>query len=402
MSLPVWLDPPPTPRPSLRGDASADVLVLGLGMTGASAAWHAAERGLSVIALDAGLAAGGASGRNAGFLLAGPEAYYATSVAMHGRDRARDIWALNRAHRDEVVRLAERLAIACEFSRTGSMVAAVSEDEATTLRDSCRMLREDGHDVQLLAGDETDARLHGTGFVAGLFTPGDGRLHPAAFVRGLADAAERRGARLHEGSAVSSIGRAGDTWVARTAHGTVRARTIVAGLNAYAPALLAFAQERVFPVRGQVLATSPVEDPVGIPVYADHGYLYVRPYGSRVVAGGMRPVARSTEVGPEDVVSPAVHASIEARVARHWPHLAPLTVTHRWSGIMGFSRDAMPWIGEVPGEPGLLAAFGYTGHGWGYGVAAGGWLADMAAGKEAPIPAWCAMDRALVAERIVD
>lgn len=400
VSVPLWLDPAPAPRPSLAEDASVDVLVVGLGMTGASAAWHAASRGLSTLALDAGVAAGAASGRNAGYLLAGPEAYYASTVAAYGRERARDVWDLNRANRDDVVRLAERLPIDCAYRRTGSVMAAVSKDEAATLVASHDLLREDGHEVLLLDGRATDARLAGRGFVAGLLTPADGCLHPAAFVRGLADAAERAGARLHERTPVTSLARDGDRWVARTARGTVRARTVVAGLNAYAPELLEFARERVFPVRGQVLATAPVADAPPLPVYADHGYLYVRSFGDRVVAGGMRPLARSTEVGTDDIVNAAVQAAVEAAVARHWPQAAGAEVTHRWSGIMGFSRDGLPWIGAVPGSPGLLAAFGYTGHGWGYGVAAGGWLTDLAEGKEARIPSWCATDRPLVMDRV--
>lgn len=401
-----WQDAPSRPRPPFAGDASVDVLVVGGGMTGTSAAFHAASHGARTLLLEAGRVAGGASGRNMGFLMAAPEAYYADSIGLYGRDLARDVWRLNRANARGVEALARKLGLDCDLERTGSVVAAVRPDEAGRLHESARLLREDGFPAEVLDARETRDATRGEGFLAGLLTRDDATLHPVKFVRGLADAAEAAGAGVHEGSRVVGLERRDGGWAARVeGGGTVLARSVICGLNAYAPGLLAFAETRVFPVRGQVMALPPVEGPrPPCPVYADDGYLYARSYGGRVLAGGMRYVARGDEVGSVDAANPVVQSAVERELRARWPATAGAAPTHRWSGMMGFSRDGLPWIGEVPGSPGLLTFFGCTGHGWGYGVWAGATLARAAAtgGQVAEVPSWCAMDRPLVPERLVD
>lgn len=400
MTVPLWLDGALREHAPLSQDATADVLVVGGGMTSVAAAYHAARLGLRVVLLERGILAAGASGRNAGFLLASPEAYYADAIATHGRDLARDVWLLNRRNRDGVAALVAKLGIACDLEPTGSTVAAVTPRELATLETSARLMSEDGLPHALLDADATAEATAGAGFLGGILIPDDAQLHPAKFVRALAAAAARAGARIHEDSPVVALGREAGAWVARTAAGAeARAPHAICGLNAYTPELVAFARERVFPVRGQVLATAPGAVKLPRPLYADSGYLYVRSYGDRIVAGGMRQLARAEEVGTEDAANASVQTAIEEALARHWPRAAGTAVTHRWSGTMGFSRDARPWIGEVPGSPGLWTSFAYTGHGWGYGPWAGEVLARAVAGERAEIPEWCAIGRALQASR---
>lgn len=403
MTTSLWLDLDAPAWPALERDERADVLVIGGGMTGTSAALAAAQTGARVILLESTRVAGGASGRNVGFLLAGPEAYYAESVLLHGRALARDVWRLNRSNIQHVKALAQRLALSCDLEHTGSVVAALTPEERVTLEESARLLREDGFPAEVLSGAQTEERIRGRGLLAGLHTRDDGQVHPVKFVRGVADAAAGAGARVVEGARVLALEQEAQGWRARVEGGlSVRAPRVICGLNAYAPALLAFAAPRVTPVRGQALATARVEGlRTPCPVYADHGYLYVRSAGDRVIAGGMRYVARANEVGYEDVASEAVQVAIERETARHWPDTAHAPVTHRWSGIMGFSRDGRPWVGEVPDAPGLFSFFGCTGHGWGYGIWAGELLARAALGARVAIPPWCAMTRALVPAPLV-
>lgn len=80
-----------------------------------------------------------------------------------------------------------------------------------------------------------------------------------------------------------------------------------------------------------------------------------------------------------------------------WPLAREARITHRWSGVMGFSPDALPWVGEVPGSPGLWTGFACTGHGWGYWPWAGRTLATLALEDKAEIPWWCRIERPLPA-----
>src|SRR5687768_6814373 len=93
-NTPVWDDGAWTPLPTLAGDVSADVCVVGLGGSGLTCVGELLRRGVDVVGIDAGEVAGGAAGRNGGFLLAGTYDFYHDAVQRHGHHRARHIYRL--------------------------------------------------------------------------------------------------------------------------------------------------------------------------------------------------------------------------------------------------------------------------------------------------------------------
>src|SRR4051794_34146373 len=86
-NTPVWEDGGWHGLPRLRGDVAADVCVVGLGGSGLSAVGELRRLGASVVGVDAGAVAGGAAGRNGGFLLAGSSEFYHDAVAVYGHER---------------------------------------------------------------------------------------------------------------------------------------------------------------------------------------------------------------------------------------------------------------------------------------------------------------------------
>lgn len=398
MTRSLWHDEAPAPAPPLAEDARVDLLIVGGGMTGLFAAYEAGSLGLRAMLVEADHLFAGATGRNAGFLLAAPEAHYSDSIRAHGRKLAREIWRFNRDNLHEARRLLERLGASDAMEPTGSAIAAVDREEAKALEEDARLLREDGFPGTLVDGPAAARATGSDGFRGALLVEDDGQVHPVRALSALAREAARLGIQLHEGTRVTRLRRAGDAWEATTASGrTVTAKAVICGLNAYTPELLDLARERVRPVRGQVLATAPLPArAIPRPVYADRGYLYVRSAGTRIVAGGMRHTSFDEEVGTMDAVTERLQRAIEDALATYWPQARGAVITHRWSGVMGFSRDGLPWIGEVPGSPGLWAAFACTGHGWGYWPWAGRALARHAVGEKAhEIPAWARIDRPL-------
>jgi glycine/D-amino acid oxidase-like deaminating enzyme len=390
----LWLDEPYRPRPPLRGRAEADVAVVGGGVMGASAAWALAGQGLTVAMLEADVLAGRASGRNAGFVLTSLAENYASMAARKGRAFARDVWGVNQENRERVAGLVRELGIDCGFARPGSYCAAADAAEAEQLRRSAGLLRADGFDFAFLEPVEARARLGRPGQHGALFRPGDGQIQPARFTRGLAARAEREGVRVHEGSRVARLAREGSAWALQGDGFALRAPQVIVAANALAPALHTWFASRLKPVRGQVLATAPVPGlRVPGPVYADHGYDYWRAHEGRLVVGGRRPVARGEEVGTEEALHPRVQAALEA-LARELAQ-RPVQVTHRWAGIMDFSLDGFPFVGPVPGEPGLLTAVGFTGHGFGYASVAADWLAARVLHGKDEVPAPFRTERAV-------
>ena len=238
----------------------------------------------------------------------------------------------------------------------------------------------DGFEATLLDSAALGPIYTSAGFNMGVLLPRDGELDPARFVRGVVQAAARHGARVAERTAVTAMDASspGDVRL-ETEHGaTVRCELVLVCTNARIGALLPWYADKIDPVRGQMLATAPAPRIFEWPIYADHGYDYWRQdEHGRVVLGGWRNLDPSSEVGLAD----QLHMGIQEKMARFLERFEPLrgvAVTHRWSGIMGFSRDGLPLLGPAPGAGGALAAAGFTGHGFGFAFLAGEALATVA------------------------
>jgi len=360
-----WLDEPYTPRPPLPGDTTADIVILGGGVTGISAAYFLASRGARVALVERDVVAAGATGRNAGFLLAGVAHTYSIAVKAHGRERSRLLWKLTIENHELLRGLVETERIDCLYARKGSYTLAVSDAEVSAHSKSVTMLREDGFQAEFL--DDTDAaRLFpGSGIRGGTFNPGDGEIHPVRYVRALAAAAERKGARIFEGTRVTKIDTAATSVVLHTEKGRLTASMLLLATNAYTPLLHPYFEGAIVGMRGQMFATEPCPDRIiPAPVYADYGFEYFRqlPDG-RVLAGGGRRASLDTELTYADRPTDKVQGAIETFLYSCFPLARGLRITHRWGGIMGFSCDEIPNIGPVPGAVNVYAAAGYHGHG---------------------------------------
>ena len=374
MATPYWLQDSTAATQSLSETVEADVVIIGGGLCGTSAAYHLAQAGIDVALIEARTMSESASGRNAGFLLQGTAERYNRAVELMGRDRARRIhqWSI-----ENHVRMAEVIAaegIDCAYQKRGSLQLAGSAQEEQELVESAELLVEDGFEATLLDATALPEALQQAGFTMGVHLPADGELHPARFVRGVGRAAQRHGARIFEGSRVTALD-AGSTGEVRveTEGGEVKAAMAILATNARAGELIPYFSDKVDPVRGQMLATAPCDPMFTCPIYANHGYDYWRQdEHNRVVLGGWRNLDPEGEVGHEETV----RADIQAKMVEFLAEMGVTApVTHRWAGIMGFSRDGLPMVGPVPGSPAALAGVGFTGHGFGFAFLAGRALA---------------------------
>jgi len=346
----LWLDGAAvTPRRSLDGDVTADAAIVGGGIAGIATAYALAREGASVVVLERGELAEGASGRNAGFVLGGVAENYVAACRAFGPDRATRVFRFTFTNRVLFRSAIRRESIECQAAWNGSDQLAGDDDEWREIAESARQLA--GHGVRVRLDPAERKAVYDE----------DGEIHPVRFVRGLADAAERLGARIHTHTTVASVA----PGAIRTANGTVRAGAVVLCTNAYTRHL---APTRVRPVRGQICATAPVERQVfARPTYANRGYRYWRqlPAGN-VLVGGWRDTAVDEEVGEDDGTSDRIQRQLDAWLAAHGIRAA---VTHRWGGTMGFSHDGLPYIGKA--ADGIYRCGGFTGHGQGYAMVAG-------------------------------
>ncbi len=277
------------------------------------------------------------------------------------RWNARRIWRLTKRTHALVRQLVAEHGIECDLRWNGSDQIAGDEEEWREVEESARLLGAHGVSVRADAATRTATYAE------------DGDLHPVRWVRGLARAAVAAGARIHEDSPVAAIADA----AARTARGTVRAGAVVLCTNAYTAHLT---PSRVRPVRGQMLATAPAPPTFARPAYANRGYQYWRQTAEgRVVVGGWRDTASEHELGEDERPTPEIQAHLDAFLRAHGI-TAP--VTHRWAGTMGFSHDALPYVGRVGDR--LFVCGGFTGHGMAFGPACAELVATLVRGGTHP------------------
>jgi len=357
----LWLDGVQRTYPAFEGDAVVDVAIVGGGIAGVATAYFLAKSGASVVVLEARGIAEAASGRNAGFLLAGVAENFVAASRRYGEANALRIWRLTKRTQTLARELVDEHGIDCDLRWNGSDQIAGDDEEWREVQESARLLAAQG--VRVRTDDGTRTATYDE----------DADLHPVRWVRGLGRAAAAAGARIHEESTVTAVG----PGVARTARGRVRAGAVLLCTNAYTVHLTA---TRVRPVRGQMLATAPAPPTFARPAYAKRGYQYWRQtVDGRVVVGGWRDTAAEREIGEDERPTDEIQAQLEAFLRTHGI-TAP--VTHRWAGTMGFSHDALPYVGQI--GPRLFVCGGFTGHGMAFGPACAELVATLVRGGSHP------------------
>lgn len=367
MGAPLWEDGSGTPLPPLTGTATADVCVIGLGGSGLTAVLELLDRGASVVGVDAGPVAGGAAGRNGGFLLAGLADPYDQVVARLGRERARTLHALTLQELDRVAAATPEA-----VRRVGSL--RVEDDEAglAACAAQAAALRADGFRVEEHDGPQG----------RGLLFPDDAAVQPLQRCRLLARRAVSRGARLHEQSPVTEVG----SGRVRTAAGRVDCAAVVVAVDGRLELLLPELAGTVRTVRLQMLGTAPTgEVEVPRPVYLRGGHEYWQQLPDRrLVLGGFRDVGGAREETAQAEPAEPVQSALERLLRERLGVTA--RITHRWAAAVGYTRTGLPYLGQV--REGVWAAGGYCGTGNLVGALCGRAAAARALGQDSPASAF--------------
>ena len=360
--IPYWLSEPTPPLPAVTVD-DPEVVVIGAGVTGCTAALRLAEAGKHVRLYDAREVAGGASGRNGGFALRGMPAPFDVTVDSVGEQAARALTAWTEQALDTIEELAGDA-----FRRVGSLRIAVDEEERDELRAEFEALVAAGFAAEWLEGSELSLADR---FTAALRHVPDGVLQPARFVRLLAVLAADAGVEIRQHARVSSLDELGGV-------------TVIVCTDGYPSGLLGSIEGLIIPTRGQVIATEPIRERLfEVPHYGRHGYDYWhQDENGRIVAGGFRDVSFDTEfTADEQLTEPvqqALHSFVNGLLGRE------LRVDYAWAGIFGMVMDFLPVVGRVPELEDVWVAGGYSGHGNVLGFACGELVAQAVAGQSAP------------------
>ncbi|SHO60749.1 gamma-glutamylputrescine oxidase [Pseudoxanthobacter soli DSM 19599] len=348
-------------RYPLGGSARADVCIIGGGYTGLSAAMHLAEAGRSVILVESNRVGWGASGRNGGQLHTGQRRDQDWLEAKLGLNDARHLWTLAEEAKALVRHLILRHGIDCDF-RHGLITAAHKPSMVDDLKAWGDGMRKTyGYDqTRPLDKDEVAAAIGSKRYFGGLLDAGGAHLQPLSFALGIAQAAERAGARLCEGTRALRIEEAGGRKHVVTTHGTVDAADVLVAGNGYLAGIEPEIESRVVPIRNYILATEPLPHPEkiipGWQCVADTRFVvrYWRLSGDgRMVFGGGETYSQHE---PVDVAGFVRHYLLEV-----YPDLAHTRIDYAWGGTLAITQDRTPMIRRL--RPGLYVAAGYSGQG---------------------------------------
>lgn len=373
-------------RPGLDGDADADVVIVGGGLTGLWTAWYLSERepDARILVIEKEIAGFGASGRNGGWCSALFPRSTASLAKAHGRDAA---LAMRRAMIDtvdEVGRAAASASIDCDYVRGGTLLYARSGVQEWSARADVDEAASYGADpLEWWEADRVGAeRARG-----GVFDPNCARLHPAKLVRGLARALEARGVRIAEGTTVTRFG----PGRVETDRGAVACDRIVIAVEGYGAAL-AQTHRRILPLYSLMIATEPlpasVWDEIGIPhgrTFSDYRHLLI--YGQRTADDRFAFGGRGARYHWGSAIRPGydraegVFTHLRRTLGELFPAIGDIGITHRWGGPLGVPRD---WHAAVRYDPSTRIGWagGYVGDGLSTTNLAGRTLADLLSGSE--------------------
>lgn len=341
-------------------DTECDVVVVGAGICGLSAAMHLQRRGLDVEVVERHTVGSGASGRNAGYLMRGAHDNYAAAVKAYGRDQAKALWLLTERNLREL--RAQGVETLPGYSARPSCLLALTREELEQLKESRELLAQDGFTVDWLDSGDDSAWASGNALGA-LVNPDDAVCDSMEVLRLLASKLKRTPRGQQE--VIGLEGVPGSVRV-ETSGGVIRAQHALVCTNAYLPLALPELEGAIAPKRAQMLAAR-TSARLDMANYANHGSEYFRAYSPGVILlGGCRTYHAEEEVGYEDRTTPAVQDHLE-QFARGTLGILDIEVVARWAGTMGFTPDSLPMIGPSHANPGVWFCGGFTGHGMSMG-----------------------------------
>ena len=404
-SLSLWLDScgdDLTPREALPGDVSADVAIVGGGLTGLWAAHYLKSQApdLRILVLEAEICGFGASGRNGGWCSAlfpaslEQLAAMSSSPSVAGK-RAAAV-AQYRAMIDtvtEVELVVQRLGIDADFARGGTLSLATNPAHIPRLRAEVDNMHAWGfgeEDLQWLEASQVAQRVRVSGVEGAAFTPHCAAVHPAKLVRGLARSVESAGVQVYERSRVRSI----KPQSVQTDHGNVSAGVVLQCLEGYTPQMSG-QHRKLLPLYSLMIATEPLSEEIWQQIgltqretFTDGRHLLI--YGQRTAdnrfafGGRGAPYHFGSAIQDRFDHNASVFSSLERVLHELFPLTIGAAVTHRWGGPIAVPRD---WTASVQFNPetSIGSAGGYVGDGLSTTNLAGRTLADLVLGVDSEL-----------------
>jgi glycine/D-amino acid oxidase-like deaminating enzyme len=389
LGTPLWLARRPSGAvgfPTLRRRISADIAVVGGGITGATLAWRFADAGFTVALVEAKAAGRASTAASTALLMQEPDEDYTGLANRYGEKRARRIWELSRTATRDFVGVIDRLGISCHLGERDSIYYALDDGSEAKLRDEHRRRRKAGIGGRWL-GRRALADQTGIDGAAGIRTTGNAQVDPYEACIGFLRAAARRGALIFDRSPAHRIVHARDHVTVVTPRGSVRADHVIIATGYATPSFKPLAgrfrmlntyvvtTRRLTPSERRRVGLDAVmlwdtERPYHYARWTDDHRLMLGGADRRLVAGRRR--------------APALRECAQTVVdyfTTLYPSLAGIESEFAWEGLFAMTPDSLPYIGPHRRYPRHLFALGYGGNGMTFGFLASSLLLDWYRGQ---------------------
>src|SRR5918992_2716131 len=346
--------------------SEVDVAVVGGGFTGLSAALELAKQGASVALLEQHTVGWGASGRNGGMATTGLAIGFAQAVKRYGERAATTMFLEYNRAIDTIESLVKEHGIDCDFERTGKLTLAYKPAHYEGMKRSQELLANlADHHVQLVSKADIHSEIGSDFYHGATVDPQAAGLHVARFAHGLAGAAVKNGAGIHENTAVTELRRvSGTVHDVHTTRGITRAKQVLVGTSGYTGRPFPWLRRRVIPVGSFIIVTEPLSDDAVKTLLPNRRmasdsknliYYFRLTPDNRMLFGGRARFAMSSP--DSDLKSGQV---LRKAMSTVFPTLADARVDYTWGGLVDLSMDQMVHAGE---RNGIHYSLGYSGHG---------------------------------------
>ncbi|MFM7443291.1 MAG: NAD(P)/FAD-dependent oxidoreductase, partial [Tabrizicola sp.] len=362
----------PKRRLALDGDIKADICIIGAGYTGLWTAWYLKQLspGTEVVVVEKEFAGFGASGRNGGWLTGGFAWNHQRYLDRGGEAGVRAMVTAMNGTVDEVIRVAEGEGIDADIYRTDELMVATNPAQLARVTDEVAHRQAWGEDTRVysIGRDEAFGRIRIPGVLGGMVVTNVARIQPAKLVRGLAQAVERAGVRIYEGTAVTAM----EKGRVVTDHGTLRADVILRCTEGFTSGLPGLKREWL-PLNSAQIVTEPLPAEVwekigweGHEIFGDfaNAYCYCQRTREGRIAVGARgvPYRYGSNLDTNGAPDPETIQRLIAILHRHFPAAKPFKIDHAWCGVLGVPRDWCATVG-LDADTGIGWAGGYVGVG---------------------------------------
>jgi len=370
---------------NLKKTITADLVIIGGGFTGCSAALFAAKNGLSVTLIDQKIGYGG-SGRNVGLVNAGLWMPPDKVESILGLDAGVKLNKALATAPDLVFSLIDNYEINCSANRSGTLHCAHSEKGLKDIQLRFKQLSERGAELELLDRQQTQQRIGSSKFFGSLFNKKAGIINPLDYCLGLAKAAESNGVNIYESTLATNIQSINNDWLIKTAEGSIKAKMLLIATNAYQKPIEGlnpskYTSVQYFQVATKALPLDLVKSvlPNGEGCWDTASVMssFRLDADNRLIIGGIGNLGHSAS---------KIHTNWARRkIESLFPHLKNIDIEFSWHGRIAMTGDHIPKILRLGSN--AYSVFGYSGRGIGPGTYFGKAVSEcLISGDETSLP----------------